>query len=234
MNRDSQASQATQSIQASQVLGASERTKWYQDEVDMLLEWLSSRDPNGVLRNAIAYKKHASDAAKRIHRETQLVESKPEVTPKMIWNKLRTMNNTYLKMRSTVETTGWGVDPAGHDKAITIRSWVLKRCAWYYDFETLFGSSPNVSAPFLSESGQPDRVNSRPTGGEGENAARTREGEVQAELDKIRFEAEQKQRDQQHAILLQQGQERIMLQKETLLRLQLQLKGAQDEGGESI
>ena len=338
----------------------------------MLLGWLSTRDPNGVLRNAIAYKKHASHAAKRIHRETKLVESKPEVTPKMISNKLRTMNSTYRKVRSTVEITGWGVDPAGHDEAIdglgseTIRSWVLKRCAWYYDFETLFGSSPNVSAPFLSESGQPDRVNSRSTGEEedekenntdkddeaieweaisieelrdgslgdaildeeigrelegiqrskdipstqdqtsinqstaptrsallsastrtpkssysetppakikakrkkprkataevsssseeersakkGKNsrsrtvadamieverirdAARIRGGEVQAELQKIRFEAEQKQRDQQYKILLQQGQERIMLQKETLLRLQLQLKGCSERG----
>ena len=55
------------------------------------------------------------------------------------------------------------------------------------------------------------------------DAAKERDLEVQ----KIRFEAEQKQRDQQHAILLQQGQERLNLHQETLLRLQLQLSKGQ-------
>ena len=50
--------------------------------------------------------------------------------------------------------------------------------------------------------------------------------ERDVEVQKIHFEAEQKQRDQQHAILLQQGQERLNLQQETLLRLQLQLRKA--------
>lgn len=54
--------------------------------------------------------------------------------------------------------------------------------------------------------------------------------ERDAEVQKIHFEAEQNQRNQQHAILLQQGQERLNLQPETLLRLQLLLRKGQNEG----
>ena len=78
----------------------------------------------------------------------------------------------YQKMRNKAEQTGWGINVAGYDNTIapnassTVRQWLLERCRWYYDYETLFSQNPNIIAPFLSESGQPDRMNTKPPGHE--------------------------------------------------------------------
>lgn len=75
------------------------------------------------------------------------------------------MINAFKKWRTKAETTGWGVNPLDHDRPVndelpdngTICQLLVLKCPWYYDFEDLFHDHPNVTAPYMIESGGPDR-----------------------------------------------------------------------------
>lgn len=102
---------ATQATQADRTKKSTKsRVGWFKDDVQVLLDWLSFRDTNGILRNAILYKKHAAGASKKIGKETEIAEKMPGTMDKVIERKLRSMKDTYLKMRNKAESTGWGVD----------------------------------------------------------------------------------------------------------------------------
>ena len=80
-------------------------------------------------------------------------------------DKLRGISRIYIKTRNKVEIIGWGINIGGYNKPViqdatqTIKAYILDKYRWYYDYETLFNQNPNVIAPFLSESGQLDRIN---------------------------------------------------------------------------
>lgn len=45
---------------------------------------------------------------------------------------------------------------------ITIREIFISKCPYYYQFEEIMGTSPNVAPPFLVESGHLDRITEEP------------------------------------------------------------------------
>ena len=71
----------------------------------------------------------------------------------------------YKRWRDKAEKTGWGVNVKEHDQAadsgsslMTIREILISKCSYYYEFEEIMGTSPNVAPPYIVESGHPDRV----------------------------------------------------------------------------
>lgn len=67
------------------------------------------------------------------------------------------------KLRALAERTGWGVNPNEHEKKsfgkkrLTIREQLMSECKWYYPFEQILHKHPNITSPYIEESGQPGR-----------------------------------------------------------------------------
>lgn len=159
--------------------------------MDVLVAWLSERDQNGVFANAIASKKYPKEAAIRCIDDTRINEKNPKITVYKVVDKWRGMTKIYTAIRNRAETTGWGLDLTRHELVqianrktggtYSIKEHIFKSCPWYYDYEILFSYNPNVTAPFLSESGQPDRINAKPPGHDDEEAPEDKQEEVEKE-----------------------------------------------------
>lgn len=77
------------------------------------------------------------------------------------------MIKQYKDLRHTIEQSGWGtgldgLDGTSHEddeletrSCKTAKEIILKRCAWYYEYEELFCDHPGVNPPALIESEQP-------------------------------------------------------------------------------
>ena len=152
--------------------GVDELCKWSRDEIDVLIEWLSRRDSNGEPYNAVAFKRDTTGAAKKVLQQTELVEMKPEVTQQMVRHKMHAMNASFVALRNEIESPGWGIDGTNFK---TIKSYIRKKCPWYYEFEDLMDDNLNtVVPPFLIESGHPDREYRRPVDVENAHKKRPR------------------------------------------------------------
>ena len=98
---------------------------------------------------------------------------KAGVTKKKASDKLVDMIKQYKDLRHTIEQSGWGTGLNGLDEishedrelqtgsSKTAKEFILKRCAWYYEYEDLFSDHPGVNPPALIESEQPIRRNGR-------------------------------------------------------------------------
>ena len=111
------------------------------------------------------------EASRRLLEESGLGLQRPDISKEKTRDKIGQMIKTFKETRSLADTTGWGVDPTNHDvvaentRGETIKEVILKKCAWYYEFEEIMGDLPTITPPFLIESTQPDVTTELMTGG---------------------------------------------------------------------
>lgn len=178
MPRNKKPTQAA--AEAAESQSTQSRVRWQPEVVASIAEWFSRRNPKtGRCDNANYYLKGVKiESAKRCFDELNLGAILPGATPQKLVEKLAHMMSMFKDQRDRADSTGWGVDPDGHNQppqgqghiagAPTIRSIILNKVPWYYEFEEVMSERPNVTPAFLSESGQPDRRNLKPVGPDGE------------------------------------------------------------------
>lgn len=125
-----------------------------------ILHWFSQRDEQGHLSNLVSYQSgDRNAAAKRLLLDTVLLlDSEPSQTVEEIKQRVDDMVELYLHWRATVESVGWGADPAGHDskvdeaeESLTIRETILSFCYYYYDMDTIMHGDPKIERSATSE-----------------------------------------------------------------------------------
>lgn len=152
------------STQASQGAGMrAPSLKWTEEEIQLIVNWLSFRDVDGKAVNWLLYQKgNKTDACRQLLEETRLIK-KSGVSKQKTRDKIANMVALYKKWRDKADTTGWGLDVSNHDQVgdniygKTIGEVLLLKCSFYYDFEEIMGDSPTINPPFLMESGHPNR-----------------------------------------------------------------------------
>ena len=139
--------------------------------IENLTAWFAEIDAKtNNFKNADYYiKKIKIESAKRAHAAFNFEKLHPDVNFQKVYDKLGTMMFTYKIVRDLANSTDWDVDVDGHNQPIIeqehiegasiIRSLILNKCAWYYQFENAFSDKFNVTSAFLSEFEQPDRRN---------------------------------------------------------------------------
>lgn len=145
------------------------QVRWAKSETQLIAEWFCKRDEDGERVNYQAWTKgNHSDAAERMLQDTGL-HQKEGVTKKKTTDKMMDMIKQYKDLRATVEQSGWGTGLEGSDGIShesrelesglckTAKELILRRCAWYYEYEELFCDHPGVNPAAIIESGQPSR-----------------------------------------------------------------------------
>ena len=140
--------------------------KWSEADIQLIVSWLSERNLNGDLSNLNSYQSgNKSDAAMKFLVTTGLAVTKPGVTKEKTRDKIGNMIALYKRWEDKAGKTGWGVNVKEHDQVtdsssslMTIREILISKCSYYYEFEEIMGTSPNVAPPCIAESGHPDRV----------------------------------------------------------------------------
>lgn len=96
---------------------------------------------------------------------TGLDVTKPGVTKEKTRDKIGNMIALYKRWRDKTKQTGWGVNIKDHDQVadsgsslMTIREILISKCSYYYEFQEIMGTLPNIAPPYIAESGQPDCV----------------------------------------------------------------------------
>ena len=143
--------------------------RWAKSETQLIVEWFCTRNENGVRVNYDAWTtESSSDAAEKMLNQTGLV-IKAGVTKKKAADKMIYMIKLYKDLRNTIEQSGWGtgldgVDGISHEdhklqigSCKTAKELILKRCAWYYEFEELFRDHPGANPHTIIESEQHTR-----------------------------------------------------------------------------
>ena len=146
--------------------------RWKDEDIQQIVQWLCFRDGDGVLTHLNTYQKsNKVEASRRLLEESGLGLQRPDISKEKTRDKIGQMIKTFKETRSLADTTGWGVDPTNHDvvadntRGETIKEVILKKCAWYYEFEEIMGDLPTITPPFLIESTQPDVTTELMTGG---------------------------------------------------------------------
>lgn len=145
--------------------GRSINVRWTKDDQDLIVEWLEKRNNKIELVNLDSYQtgNHAQAAGKMLLDSG--LSSKEGVTAQKASDKIKAMIKAYKHLRALAERTGWGVNPEEHEEKAfdhgtsTIRQHLISKCKWYYQFERILHKHPNITSPYLKESGQPDRDN---------------------------------------------------------------------------
>ena len=145
--------------------------RWSSTDTAAITSWFCHRDRKGVAINYHSWTtENHLEQADRMLIDTEL-HLKPRVTKKKAADKLVDMIKLYKDWRGkAVNTSSWGLDEEGHAKnyledgketGLTIKAFLLKKCPWYYAFDSLYGDHPTVNPAGLVESGQPSRRHGR-------------------------------------------------------------------------
>lgn len=137
--------------------------KWTEEEIQLIVNWLSFRDTGGKAVNWLLYHKgNKADACRQLLEETKLTE-KSGVSKQKTRDKITNMIALYKKWRDKADTTGWGLDISNHNQVgdntygKTIQEVLLLKCSFYHEFEKIMGESLIISPLFLMVSGHPNR-----------------------------------------------------------------------------
>ncbi|MCJ1423794.1 hypothetical protein MMC29_001679 [Sticta canariensis] len=139
--------------------------RWSDEDTKQIVDWLSERDEQGVLRNLDEWSKGRRDSAvQRMLKATGLIR-KAGVNKAKALSKIIEMIRGFKRMRTEAKNAGWGRNPVDHKLplskedcgSVSIGEHILSKCWWYYDFDVLFGDNLSVTSPDLIESGTSDR-----------------------------------------------------------------------------
>ena len=136
---------------------------WSDPEIRTIVTWFCRRDASVVPVNYEAY----SNGNQQTTGEQMLIETglkdKPGVNKKKASDKINDMIKTYKEWRLKAERSGWGTGENEHEEfALTggfqnVKTLLLSKCSWFYDFESFFHKHPTVNPPLIVESGGPSR-----------------------------------------------------------------------------
>lgn len=140
--------------------------KWVQQDIDLMVEWFCKRNENGIpINNEAWVTRTHTDVAERMLEETGLA-NKQLATKKKASDKIDAIVKKYEDMRIKAEGSGWGTDIETHKQhqlasihGPTVKEYMLKKCPWYYDFESLYHDHPSVKPPAIIDYFQPPRRN---------------------------------------------------------------------------
>lgn len=143
--------------------------RWTKSETQLIVDWFCTRNEDGFRVNYDLWTTSScSSAAERMMNQTGLV-FKAGVTKKKAADRMIYMIKLYENLRNKIKQSEWsdgldGVDGISHeDRKLQIGSYetakevILKRCAWYYEYEQLFCDYPGVNPLSLNESDQSTR-----------------------------------------------------------------------------
>jgi hypothetical protein len=133
--------------------------KWNDEDVDVVVQWLSIRDESDVVLNLKLYQTdNKIETAWRFLSKTNLRVSKSDIQKKKIRDKIEQMIKHFRTIKQITETIEWKIDVIKHDVVIEnfrnmiIRDVLLKKCSYYYEFEDLLKDSSIITSSFVLES----------------------------------------------------------------------------------
>ncbi len=133
--------------------------KWNDEDVDVVVQWLSIRDESDVAVNLKLYQTdNKTETARRLLSETNLRVSRSDIQKKKIRDKIEQMIRHFRAIKQMTETIEWEVDVIKHDVVIEnsrdmiIKDVLLKKCSYYYEFEDLLEDSSIITPSFVLES----------------------------------------------------------------------------------
>lgn len=147
------------------------RIKWTISMIESLTAWFAEIDAKTkTFKNVDYYIKRVKiKSAKRAHVALNFEELHSNVNSQKMCDKLDTMMFIYKIVRNLTNSIDWNVDVDDHDQSMIeqkhienvsiIKSLILNKCAWYYQFENALSDKSNVTSAFLFESKQSDRRN---------------------------------------------------------------------------
>ncbi len=133
--------------------------KWNDEDVDVVIQWLSIRDENDVVVNLKLYQTdNKTKTNRRFLSKTNLKMSRSDIQKKKMRDKIEQMIRHFRAIKQMTETTEWEVNVIKHDVVIEnsrdmiITDVLLKKCSYYYEFEDLLEDSSIITSSFVLES----------------------------------------------------------------------------------
>ncbi len=133
--------------------------KWNDEDVDVVIQWLSIRDENDIVVNLKLYQiDNKTKTNRRLLSKTNLKVSRSEIQKKKVRNKIEQMIKHFRAIKQMTETTEWEVNVIKHDVVIEnsrdmiIRDVLHKKCSYYYEFEDLLENSSIITSSFVLKS----------------------------------------------------------------------------------
>ena len=139
--------------------------------IENLTAWFAEIDAKtSSFKNVDYYiKKVKIESAKRAHVAFNFEELHSDVNFQKMCDKLDTMMFIYKIVRNLTNSIDWNVDVDDHNQSMIeqehienasiIKSLILNKCVWYYQFENVLSDKSNVTFAFLFEFEQSDRRN---------------------------------------------------------------------------
>lgn len=127
---------------------------------------MSEKNSNRDLNNLNLYQSgNKSDVAMKFLVTTGLDVTKPGVLKEKTWDKIGNIIAFYKNWRGKAEKSGWRVNMKEYDQVVdsslrlmTIQEILISKCLYYYRFEEIMGTSPNVGLLYIAELGHPDCI----------------------------------------------------------------------------
>lgn len=91
--------------------------EWKTKNTKIIFGQLMSRDIDGKQCNQLLYlRRNIAKIARQLLINTKLEETKPRVTTKITWDKIRSMVSIFNTWRNKIEKTGWSLDVSKYDQ----------------------------------------------------------------------------------------------------------------------
>lgn len=148
----------------SKTSGQAIATRLTKSETQLIVNWLSLQNQHGNLANFNFFQtENKAGAARHFLDDNEIFKKKPGIIILKAQHKLINMVNLYKKWQKIAEKTGWRVNPINHSYIAdeskgpqTICQVLTSKCLFYYDFEDIMGTAPNIVPSYLVESGYPN------------------------------------------------------------------------------
>jgi hypothetical protein len=133
--------------------------RWKDEDIQLIVQWLCVRDENDISINLNVYQKNNKmKTCRRMLTKTELNILKSEISKKKARDKMMTMIKIYRNVRNITKEIEWEVDFTKHDvvvdnsKKMTIKEMLIKKCFFYYEFDSLMSDLSIVISSFVMKS----------------------------------------------------------------------------------
>ena len=147
------------------------RVKWFSKIVATIAKWFSRKNfVSSKCLNVIYYLKDVKiENAKKCFDNLNLIAIMLSVISQKLVEKLANMMSMFKNMRNKIDFTNWNVDFDDHNQSMIdqkhiveifiIKTIIVAKVFWYYEFEKIMSERSNVTSIFLFESEQSNRRN---------------------------------------------------------------------------